>query len=75
MSAARPGQRRHATMRDVAALAGVGLKTVSRVVNGEPNVSAETTERVERAIEALGFERTTAPARCAVAVAAPRRSG
>jgi DNA-binding LacI/PurR family transcriptional regulator len=43
-------------MRDVAALAGVGLKTVSRVVNAEPNVSAETQARVERAIDALGFE-------------------
>ena len=43
-------------MRDVAALAGVGLKTVSRVVNDEPNVSSETKERVERAIDALGFE-------------------
>ncbi|HEU4547530.1 MAG TPA: LacI family DNA-binding transcriptional regulator [Microlunatus sp.] len=50
------GSRRHATMRDVAALAGVGLKTVSRVVNDEPNVSPETKERVERAIDALGFE-------------------
>ena len=56
MSPARSGPRRHATMRDVAALAGVGLKTVSRVVNDEPNVSAETKERVERAIDALGFE-------------------
>lgn len=43
-------------MRDVAALAGVGVKTVSRVVNDEPNVSADTRERVQRAIEALSFE-------------------
>lgn len=43
-------------MRDVAALAGVGLKTVSRVVNAEPNVSVETKERVEQAIKALNFE-------------------
>ncbi|HEY5979907.1 MAG TPA: LacI family DNA-binding transcriptional regulator [Microlunatus sp.] len=56
MSPPAPGARRRATMRDVAALAGVGLKTVSRVVNEEPNVSGETKERVERAIEALGFE-------------------
>jgi LacI family transcriptional regulator len=48
---------RHATMRDVAALAGVGLKTVSRVVNGESNVSAATRARVEAAIEQLDYRR------------------
>jgi LacI family transcriptional regulator len=42
-------------MRDVAALAGVGLKTVSRVVNGESNVSDETRARVEAAIEKLDY--------------------
>ena len=56
MSRQTAAPRRRATMRDVAALAGVGLKTVSRVVNAEPNVSAETQARVERAIDALGFE-------------------
>lgn len=45
------------TMKDVAALAGVGLKTVSRVVNGEPNVSKEMERRVREAIEALGFRK------------------
>jgi LacI family transcriptional regulator len=44
-------------MRDVAALAGVGLKTVSRVVNGESNVSAATRARVEAAIEQLDYRR------------------
>ena len=34
--------RSRPTMRHVAALAGVGVKTVSRVINGEPNVSAAT---------------------------------
>jgi LacI family transcriptional regulator len=42
-------------MRDVAALAGVGLKTVSRVVNGESNVSASTRARVESAIQRLDY--------------------
>ena len=42
-------------MRDVAALAGVGLKTVSRVVNGESGVSDETRARVEAAIERLDY--------------------
>ncbi|MFN8624025.1 MAG: LacI family DNA-binding transcriptional regulator [Chloroflexota bacterium] len=43
------------TLRDVAALAGVGFKTVSRVVNGEPGVSPETQRRVERAIAQLDY--------------------
>ncbi|MGI5336581.1 LacI family DNA-binding transcriptional regulator [Streptomyces sp. CA-181903] len=44
-------------MKDVATRAGVGLKTVSRVVNGEPGVTAETERRVRDAIAALGFRR------------------
>jgi LacI family transcriptional regulator len=44
-----------ATMRDVAALAGVSLKTVSRVVNREPGVSNDLRERVERAVERLEY--------------------
>lgn len=48
--------RRRATMRDVAALAGVGIKTVSRVVNGEPGVSPAMVERVRRAADALAFQ-------------------
>ncbi|TPG20015.1 LacI family DNA-binding transcriptional regulator [Sphingomonas koreensis] len=43
------------TIRDVAARAGVSDKTVSRVVNGEPNVSAKTKARVEEAIAALHY--------------------
>ncbi|MFG2950361.1 LacI family DNA-binding transcriptional regulator [Streptomyces adustus] len=45
------------TMKDVAARAGVGLKTVSRVVNGEQGVTPETERRVQEAIDALGFRR------------------
>lgn len=45
------------TMKDVAARAGVGLKTVSRVVNGEPGVTPDTERRVQEAIDALGFRR------------------
>ncbi|MFC0598566.1 LacI family DNA-binding transcriptional regulator [Streptomyces palmae] len=44
-------------MKDVAARAGVGLKTVSRVVNGEPGVTPDTERRVREAITALGFRR------------------
>src|SRR5919106_5995407 len=43
------------TIRDVAALARVSVKTVSRVVNGEGSVSAELTTRVRRAIEQLEY--------------------
>ncbi len=42
-------------MRDVAALAGVSLKTVSRVVNGEPGVSPTLAARVARAAEQLDY--------------------
>jgi LacI family transcriptional regulator, galactose operon repressor len=42
-------------MLDVAALAGVGLKTVSRVVNGEPGVSVTLETKVRRAIEQLNY--------------------
>ena len=42
-------------MRDVAALAGVSLKTVSRVVNRESGVSDDLRERVERAVERLDY--------------------
>ena len=42
-------------MRDVAAKAGVSVKTVSRVVNKERWVSDEVAARVEEAIAALGY--------------------
>lgn len=44
-----------ATIDDVAALAGVSMKTVSRVVNREPNVRESTRTRVEAAIEQLHY--------------------
>ncbi|KUG52773.1 hypothetical protein AVL62_14445 [Serinicoccus chungangensis] len=44
------------TMKDVAALAGVGLKTVSRVVNGERNVSEAMRERVLHAASSLHYQ-------------------
>jgi LacI family transcriptional regulator len=44
-------------MNDVARLAGVSLKTVSRVVNGEPGVHPGTAQRVLAAIDQLGFRR------------------
>lgn len=43
------------TIDDVAELAGVSIKTVSRVVNQEPNVRDATRARVERAIARLDY--------------------
>lgn len=54
-SAAAVSPRPRATMRDVAALAGVSLKTVSRVVNSEQGVSSSKLESVERAIAQLDY--------------------
>ena len=43
------------TIFDVAALAGVSIKTVSRVVNNEPNVRDQTRDKVTRAIAKLDY--------------------
>lgn len=42
-------------MRDVGARAGVSIKTVSRVVNGETTVAADLAARVQAAIEELNY--------------------
>jgi LacI family transcriptional regulator len=47
-------------IRDVAARAGVAVKTVSRVLNGHPYVSADTRARVEEAMAALDFRPSVA---------------
>jgi DNA-binding LacI/PurR family transcriptional regulator len=47
-------------MADVARLAGVSNQTVSRVVNGAASIAPETRQRVERAIEQLGYRPNTA---------------
>ncbi|MEU7835477.1 MULTISPECIES: LacI family DNA-binding transcriptional regulator [unclassified Nonomuraea] len=43
------------TLEAVAALAGVGRGTVSRVINGSPNVSEKARDAVQRAIQELGY--------------------
>ncbi len=43
-------------IRDVAARAGVAVKTVSRVLNGHPYVSTDTRARVEAAMRDLEFK-------------------
>ena len=45
-----------ATIDDVAELAGVSIKTVSRVFNREPNVSESTRDKVQRAISELNYQ-------------------
>jgi LacI family transcriptional regulator len=45
----------HTTLKDVAKVAGVSTKTVSRVVNNQGEISQETRERVQVAIEQLGY--------------------
>jgi LacI family transcriptional regulator len=49
-----PGAR--VTLRDVAREAGVSMKTVSRVINGESKVSPATGARVAEAVERLGYK-------------------
>lgn len=45
------------TIKDVAECAGVAVSTVSRVINGMDRVSPATREKVQNAIDALGYVR------------------
>jgi DNA-binding LacI/PurR family transcriptional regulator len=68
-----PSTRGHraASIRDVAAAAGVSHQTVSRVLNDSPKVSPETRTRVLDAISRLGFR----PNRAARALGLGRARG
>ena len=44
-------------MREVAAVAGVSLSTVSRALNDDPKVAPELAEKVRRAVAMLGYRR------------------
>lgn len=65
------------TIRDVARHAGVGVGTVSRVLNDSPMVSEETRQKVQTAIEALDYSPSSVARRLsggrsmAIAVIAP----
>ena len=59
-----------ATIFDVADLAGVSIKTVSRVVNDEPNVRPVTKLKVDKAIATLNYR----PDQAARNLARSRRS-
>jgi LacI family transcriptional regulator, galactose operon repressor len=49
------GQKRRKTIHDVAALAGVSIKTVSRVFNREPKVRQGTRDKVFATARSLGY--------------------
>ena len=53
MKSGRPGNR--VRLEDVAKLAGVSMKTVSNVVHDYQHVSPATRERVQAAIDQLGY--------------------
>lgn len=50
-----PRRARRPTLEEVAARAGVGRGTASRVVNGSPTVSAHTRAAVQAAVDELGY--------------------
>lgn len=50
-------QNSRVTLAAVAAEAGVSLATISKVLNGRPDVAAATRERVEALLSARGYER------------------
>jgi LacI family transcriptional regulator len=54
-----------ATINDVAARAGVSKRTVSRVMNEEPNITADTRERVMEVVQRLGYRPNPAARRLA----------
>jgi LacI family transcriptional regulator len=51
----RGASKSQPTINDVAAHAGVSKKTVSRVINGSPLLADKTRQKIEQAIETLGF--------------------
>lgn len=54
-AATHPTTARAVRLRDVAEAAGTSTKTASRVINGDPRVSAETRARVQREVDRLGY--------------------
>jgi len=67
----RNARPRSATLKDVAAKAGVSPMTVSRVINGQSGVGAETRAAVEEVIRILGYTPNVA-ARSLVTSAEPK---
>ncbi len=65
MATSRVRPKVRATIHEVARAAGVSIKTVSRVLNREPNVRPETSERVTRAATKLRYTPNIAARRLA----------
>src|SRR5579872_2248511 len=59
----RPAKVARVTIEDVAEQAGVSVATVSRVVNGHPDVSPLTRSEVLKVAQDLGYPRLRAPRR------------
>ncbi len=55
MNRGEQGAPHRPTIEDVSRVAGVSIKTVSRVLNAEKYVAAATREKVEKAVAELGF--------------------
>lgn len=55
LTASRPAERPSVTVREVAQAAGVSMITVSRAINTPQAVSPQTLEKVNAAIQALGY--------------------
>jgi LacI family transcriptional regulator len=49
------GPRRRPTINDIARLAGVSKKTVSRVINASPYVQKETRDRIQAVMDEMGY--------------------
>ena len=56
---ATPGGSRKPSIYDVADRAGVSHMTVSRVLNGHPNIRAATRDKVMKAIDEMNFTRSS----------------
>lgn len=54
-SAGFDAPKKRLTINDIARLAGVSKRTVSRVINGIPNVQLNKRERIEELVQLLGF--------------------
>lgn len=59
------GDRRRATIEDVAVAAGVSVATVSRAIRGLPNVAISTRERVAKVADELSYRADPAASRLA----------